>query len=41
MNETTPTIDPQHTLLLVMDYQPAILANLPRGPMPCCRAWPG
>jgi len=29
MNETTPTIDPHHTMLLVMDYQPAILNNLP------------
>jgi len=29
MNDTVPTIDPHHTILLVMDYQPAILNNLP------------
>lgn len=29
MNEMIPPIDLQHTMLLVMDYQPAILANLP------------
>jgi nicotinamidase-related amidase len=29
MNETVPTIDPQHAMLLVMDYQRAILNNLP------------
>lgn len=29
MNENTPTFDPHHTMLLVMDYQPAILNNLP------------
>jgi nicotinamidase-related amidase len=29
MNETVPAIDPHHTMLLVMDYQPAILHNLP------------
>lgn len=29
MNETTPTVDPKHTMLLVMDCQPAILINLP------------
>lgn len=29
MNETTPTIDPHHAMLLVMDYQPAILDNVP------------
>lgn len=29
MNETTPTVGPHRTMLLVMDYQPAILNNLP------------
>jgi nicotinamidase-related amidase len=29
MNETTPIINPKHTMLLVMDCQPAILRNLP------------
>lgn len=29
MNEMIPPIEPQHAMLLVMDYQPAILANLP------------
>jgi hypothetical protein len=29
MNETAPAIDPRHAMLLVMDYQPAILNNLP------------
>ncbi len=29
MNETAPTVDPHHTMLLVMDYQPAILNNRP------------
>ena len=28
MNETLPTIDPKTTALLVMDYQPAVLAIL-------------
>jgi len=28
MADTLPTIDPQHTALLVMDYQPAILGSL-------------
>ncbi|BCM93055.1 isochorismatase family protein YecD [Abditibacteriota bacterium] len=29
MNENVPIIDPRHTMLLVMDYQSAILNNLP------------
>jgi nicotinamidase-related amidase len=29
MNETTPTVNPKHTMLLVMDCQSAILINLP------------
>lgn len=29
MSATTPTIDPRHTILLVMDYQTAILQHLP------------
>ena len=28
-NETTPRIDPHHTMLLVMDYQRAMVNNLP------------
>jgi nicotinamidase-related amidase len=28
MSDTTPTIDPRHAILLVMDYQPAILDNV-------------
>ncbi|RYX81155.1 cysteine hydrolase [bacterium] len=28
MSESVPTIDRRHTMLLVMDYQPAILTNL-------------
>ncbi|MCU1494490.1 MAG: hypothetical protein JWO62_2254 [Acidimicrobiaceae bacterium] len=28
MTDTTPAIDPQHSALLVMDYQPAVLASL-------------
>ncbi|WP_326715516.1 cysteine hydrolase [Streptomyces sp. NBC_01474] len=28
---TAPTLDPTHTALLVMDYQPAILASVPEG----------
>ncbi len=28
MTEETPVIDPEHAVLLVMDYQPAILANV-------------
>jgi nicotinamidase-related amidase len=29
MNDTLPTIDPKHTALLVMDYQPGIVGSLP------------
>jgi nicotinamidase-related amidase len=29
MTDDTPTIDPTHTALLVMDYQPAILGRVP------------
>jgi nicotinamidase-related amidase len=29
MSATRPSLDPKHTALLVMDYQPAILASLP------------
>jgi nicotinamidase-related amidase len=29
VNQTTPTIDPARTALLVMDYQPAILGSIP------------
>jgi nicotinamidase-related amidase len=28
MTDETPTIEPEHAVLLVMDYQPAILANV-------------
>ncbi|MFJ9682243.1 cysteine hydrolase family protein [Streptomyces sp. NPDC101194] len=33
---TAPALDPAHTALLVMDFQPAILAALPEGG--CCEA---
>lgn len=29
MNETTPNIDPHHTMLLAMDYQAAIVGSIP------------
>jgi nicotinamidase-related amidase len=29
MDPSTPAIDPRHAILLVMDYEPAILGNLP------------
>jgi nicotinamidase-related amidase len=29
MTENAPAIDPRHTMLLVMDYEPAIVSNLP------------
>jgi nicotinamidase-related amidase len=29
MDTNTPTIDPRHSILLVMDFEPAILGNLP------------
>jgi len=29
MNETTPNIDPHHTMLLAMDYQAAVVGSIP------------
>lgn len=37
MDETTPAIDPRHSILLVMDYQSGILANLPGADELLCR----